>query len=63
MREIDSAHLRSVKMQNFHIFASIKNTHFPESGTEKPFQASGMRAIDSLHEITPRNINFEGEIL
>ena len=39
----------------FSYFRFNKNTHFPESGTEKPFQASGMRAIDSPHEITPRN--------
>src|SRR4051794_37798764 len=34
------------------------NTHsyFPESGSGKRFQASRMRAIDSPHEITPRNI-------
>src|SRR6478752_5569539 len=34
------------------------NTHsyFPESGSGKHFQASEMRAIDSPHEITPRNM-------
>src|SRR6185437_4890582 len=34
------------------------NTHsyFPESGSRKRFHASGMRAIDSPHEITPRNM-------
>ena len=31
-------------------------TNFPESGSGKHFQASGMRAIDFLHEITPRNM-------
>src|SRR3569833_814013 len=32
------------------------NTHiyFPESGSRKRFQGSGMRAIDSPHKITPR---------
>ena len=34
------------------------NTHsyFPESGSRKRFQGSGMRAIDLSHEITPRNM-------
>ena len=34
------------------------NTHsyFPESGSGKRFQAPGMRAIDSPHEITPKNM-------
>jgi hypothetical protein len=34
------------------------NTHsyFPESGSRKHFQASEMRAIDSSHEITPKNM-------
>ena len=34
------------------------NTHsyFPELGSRKHFQYSGMRAIDSPHEITPRNM-------
>ena len=44
------------KIQNFHIFASIQNTHFSESGAGTHFQASGMRAIDSPHEITPKNM-------
>jgi hypothetical protein len=29
---------------------------YPESGPGKRFQASGMRAIDFSHEITPRNM-------
>ena len=29
---------------------------YPESGSGKRFQASRMRAIDSPHEITPRNM-------
>src|SRR3954465_4963214 len=31
-------------------------SYFPESGSGKRFQASGMRAIDFPHEITPRNM-------
>jgi hypothetical protein len=36
------------------------NTHiyFPESGSRKHFYASGMRAIDFSHKITPRNVIF-----
>ena len=48
--------------QNYSIFALIQNTHFPESGSRKRFQGSGMRAIDSPHEITPQKYDFEGEI-
>ena len=29
---------------------------FPESGSKKHFQGSGMRAIDSPHKITPRGL-------
>ena len=43
------------------IFASIQNTHFPESGSEKHFQASEMRAIDSPHKITPRKMILRQE--
>ena len=35
----------------------LKNTDsFPESGSRKHFQDSGMRAIDSPHKITPRGL-------
>ena len=58
MRWIDFSHKITLRMmileekiQNFHIFASIKNTHFPESGSRKHFHASGMRAIN----FSPRN--------
>jgi hypothetical protein len=36
-------------------------SYFPESGLRKHFQNSGMHAIDSPHEITPR-YDFEGKI-
>src|SRR3569833_2186520 len=32
----------------------FKTQFFPKSGSEKHFQDSGMRAIDSPHKITPR---------
>ena len=39
------------------------NTHsyFPESGSGKRFQAPGMRAIDSPHEITAKNMILRGK--
>ena len=42
----------------FDIFRfSLQYTNFfPESGSRKHFQDSGMRAIDFPHEITPRNM-------
>jgi hypothetical protein len=49
------------KIQNFHIFASIQNTHFPESESGKHFQASGMRVIDFSHKITPREMILRQE--
>ena len=66
MRKIDCAHSRSLKMLPWHWFNEIRvcffplkisyfrfNTHsyFPESGSRKHFQASGMRVID----FSPRN--------
>ena len=41
------------------------NTHsyFPESGSRKHFHVSGMRAIDSPHEITPRNMILREKFL
>ena len=46
--------------RNFKIFDFRFNTHiyFPESGSRKHFYASGMRAIDFSHKITPRNVIF-----
>jgi hypothetical protein len=41
----------------FHILASI-HSYFPESGAEKHFQASGIRAIDFSHKLTPRKVVF-----
>ena len=45
------------------MYIKAKNTnlhnHFPESGSRKHLQASGMRAIDSPHEITPQKDDFE----
>src|SRR3569623_1000971 len=38
------------------IFIFSLHIYFPESGSGKRFQASGMRAIDSPHEITTRNM-------
>ena len=35
---------------------NITCTNFPESESEKRFLVSGMRAIDSPHEIIPRNM-------
>ena len=47
--------------RNFKIFDFRFNTHifFPESGSRKYFLASGMRAIDFSHKITPRKVFFE----
>jgi hypothetical protein len=42
------------KINNF----LFKTPIFPESGSGKHFQASGMRAIDSPHKITPRESIF-----
>jgi hypothetical protein len=62
MRGIDCAHSRILKMLpdsgNKSVYGS-KNptcTNFPESGSGKRFQASEMRAINSPHEIIPRNM-------
>ena len=62
MRAIDSPHkitprkmILRQETQNFSIFASI-HIYFPESGSGKHFQASGMHTIDSPHEITPGNM-------
>ena len=65
MRKIDCAHSQSLKMLPWPWFREIrvcieaKIQHvliYPESGSGKRFQASRMRAIDSPHEITPRNM-------
>jgi hypothetical protein len=45
-------------MRKMTIFAS-KTQFFPESGLGKNFQGSEMRAIDSLHKITPYGVIFE----
>jgi hypothetical protein len=46
--------LKLRKMRNF----ASKTQFFPESGSGKHFQGSGMRAIDSPHKITPRGVIF-----
>ena len=54
MRWIDFSHkitLRTMILEEkSQIFASIQNTHFPESGSGKHSQASRMRATDSPHK-------------
>jgi hypothetical protein len=46
-----------LKLQKTTNFAS-KTQFFPESGSGKHFQGSGMHAIDSPHKITPRGVIF-----
>jgi hypothetical protein len=45
-------------MRKMTIFAS-KTQFFPESGSRKHFQDSGMRTIDSPHKITSYGVVFE----
>ena len=47
--------------ENRSVFDFRFNTHtyFPESGSGKRFQASGMRTIDSSHKISPHRVIFE----
>ena len=57
MQRIDCAHSRSLRMLPWPWFSIFTSIHiFPESGSRKHFQDSGMRAIDSPHETTPRNM-------
>ena len=62
---IDSAHKTTLKHQKFTNFEEFfKNSNFrfithkvyPESGFRTHFHASQMRAIDSTHKTTPKNV-------
>jgi hypothetical protein len=35
------------------------HSYFPELGSRKHFQASGMRTIDTSHKISPNRVTFE----
>jgi hypothetical protein len=60
MRAIDSLHEITPKnmilREKFQNFTYI---YFPESGSRKHFHASGMRAIDFSHKITPIRVISE----
>jgi hypothetical protein len=60
MREIDCAHSREnaslTLIQGMGWYIEAK---FPESGSEKHFHGSRMRAKDSPHKITPMTMIFK----
>src|SRR5690349_3325030 len=48
-----------MKNSKFSYFRFNTHSYFPESGSGKRFQASGMHAIDSSHKIRPNRVIFE----